>query len=75
MYQKITITPSKAQSSLRSLAHGKEPGIPIHLLADYILAQGALSAPPKDDFVRFAERLHGLKDCRAQSEGGRYEQA
>lgn len=64
----VKITPSKAQASLRSLARGDEPKIPVYLLADYLLHHGSLSLStgnvPKDDFVRFAEHLFALNDPR-----------
>lgn len=71
MYVK-KITPSKAQASLRSLARGHEPKIPVCILAGYLLHHGALSLSTgnalKDDFVRFAEHLHSLNDPRQPDE-------
>lgn len=64
----IKVTPSKAQASLRNLAKGREPKIPVAILADYLLHHGSPSLrpanAPKDDFVRFAERLFALNDPR-----------
>jgi hypothetical protein len=68
----VKITPTKAQASLRSLARGHEPKIPVYLLADYLLHHGSLSLStgnaPKDDFVRFAEHLFALNDPRQPDE-------
>ncbi|HVJ07429.1 MAG TPA: hypothetical protein VM554_03540 [Acidisarcina sp.] len=64
----VKITPSKAQASLRNLANGREPKIPVAILADYLLHHGSPSmmsgSAPKDDFVRFAEHLFALNDPR-----------
>lgn len=64
----IKFTPSKVRASLRSLANGHEPLIPAWLLADHLLHEGASTIKhrdaPKDDFVRFAERLFTLNDSR-----------
>jgi hypothetical protein len=64
----VKVTPSKAQASLRNLARGLEPKIPVYMLADYLLHHGSLSLStsnaPKDDFVRFAEHLYALNDPR-----------
>jgi hypothetical protein len=66
----IKVTPSKAQASLRNLARGREPQIPVGILADYLLHHGSLSLStsnaPKDDFVHFAEHLHALNDPRPE---------
>lgn len=63
------LNPSIAQSELRTLARGKRPTIPVKILAHYLLmsygSRAEVKAPkPKDDFVRFAERLHALPDPR-----------
>lgn len=64
----MLITPSKVQASLRNLARGRESKIPVAILADYLLHHGSpsltLGNAPKDDFVRFAERMFTLNDPR-----------
>ncbi len=64
------VTPHKAQASLRKLARGLEPQIPVYILADYLLHHGSLSLStgnaPKDDFVHFAEHLYTLNDPRPE---------
>ena len=69
----IKITPSKVRASLRSLARGHEPQIPVRILADHILDEGvpALKSgnAPKEDFVCFAERLFALNDPRQPERG------
>lgn len=58
MYTKLT--PKLVRSSLRSIASGKKPSLPIHALASYLQTGGL---KPKDrleaESIRFVNRVFG----------------
>jgi len=65
------ISPSIAQSELRTLARGKRSRIPVRVLAQYVLnycTRDAAAMPEpgiQDDSLRFLEALYRLEDPRA----------
>jgi hypothetical protein len=61
------LNPQIAREELSNVARGLPSSVPINTLAAYVLNCGlaaGFSPAPKDDFVRFAKRLHRLKDTR-----------